>query len=427
MTFARARQIADAVLYEGYVLYPYRASSQKNQVRWQFGIAAPRQWCDAGGCEHAWMQTECLLELADTARVLGKIRFLHPQQRRIEEAVGGAFRAVESLDVGGTLWTTWDEAVEREVDFEQDVAADTAAPERCISFEFPGGRETEDIRNADGARVGRCVRERLPLTGAVRIGLHRATGENPADRSQLVRLSVRIENTTPWADAAAPRDEAMRASFVGLHTLLAVSRGAFISLIDPPDWANAAAAQCANVRTWPVLTGDTGARDVVLSSPIILYDHPQIAPESPGDLYDATEIDEILTLRTMTLTEAEQREARATDPRAAAIIDRANNMPQEMLDKLHGAIRYLRGAPAPHPDLPPGGGKEPLLETMAPWWDPAADESVSPDSDCVEVNGVAIAKGSRVRLRPGARRAALRPRRSLRPPDVRCTKRGPAA
>jgi hypothetical protein len=351
--------------------------------------------------QHAWMQTECLLELADTARVLGKIRFLHPQQRRIEAAVGGAFRAVESLDVGGTLWTTWDEAVERDVDFEQDVAPDAAAPERCISFEFPGGRETEDIRNADGARVGRCVRERLPLAGAVRIGLHRATGENPADRSQLVKLSVRIENTTPWADAAAPRDEAMRASFVGLHTLLAVSRGAFISLIDPPDWANAAAARaptCVPGRCSPARP----VRATSCSRRRSSLDHPQIAPESPGDLYDATEIDEILTLRTMTLTEAEQREA----PRIRAL-RRSSIAPtacQEMLDKLHGAIRYLRGTPAPVLAFP-GGGTEPPLETMAAWWDPAADESVSPDSDCVEVNGVAIAKGSRVRLRPGARRA----------------------
>ena len=77
---------------------------------------------------------------------------------------------------------------------------------------------------------------------------------------------------------------------------------------------------------------------------LFLYDYPQIAPESPGDLYDATEIDEILTLRTMTLTDEEKREARATDPRAAAIIDRVDDMPPEILDRLHGAVRYLRAA-----------------------------------------------------------------------------------
>jgi hypothetical protein len=133
----------------------------------------------------------------------------------------------------------------------------------------------------------------------------------------------------------------------------------------------------------------------MLSSPIILYDHPTIAPESPGDLYDATEIDEILTLRTMALTEAEKREARATDERAAAIIDRVDSMPPELLERLHGAVRYLRGVEG----APPEEDKPELV----PWWDPGADRTVSPETDGVVVAGVTVAKGSRVRLRPGQR------------------------
>lgn len=398
MTFEHARQVADAVLYEGYVLYPYRASARKNQVRWQFGIAAPRQWSDAGGCEPAWMQTECVIEATGEVRLCGQVRFLQVQQRRVERAVdAGAetFQGVESLDVDGQLWTTWDEAVERTIDCEEFLTVGAAPVERLISFEFPGGVDSEDIRDAAGALVGRCVRERRPIAGVIR--LHGAAPSPPGGVASpgVLKVRVRVENVTPWKDLQAPRDQAMRSSFLGLHTVLAVKGGAFVSLIDPPDWARDAAAGCANIRTWPVLVGDEGDRGVMLSSPIILYDYPQIAPESPGDLYDATEIDEILTLRTMTLTEAEQREARATDPRAAAIIDRATTMPQEMLDKLHGAIRYLRGA------------TDSLQSESAapPWWDPAADASVSPDTDCIEVNGVALAKGSRVRLRPGTRRS----------------------
>jgi hypothetical protein len=125
---------------------------------------------------------------------------------------------------------------------------------------------------------------------------------------------------------------------------------------------------------------------VVLSSPIILYDHPQVAPESPGELYDATEIDEILSLRTIALTEAEKREARGTDPRAAAVIDRVDDMPPEVLDRLHGTIRYLR-------DVTGTAGQ-------TPWWDPGADPSVSPETDSVVVGGVPVSRGSRVRLRP---------------------------
>ena len=393
VTFDRARTVADAVLYEGYVLYPYRASARKNQMRWQFGIAAPRAWSEAGGCEPWWMQSECLADIAGPARLIGTARFLHAQERRIEVARGGAFRPVDSLDVDGTLWTTWDEAVERTVDFALDLGG-AAARERVIAFDFPAGRDSEEIRGGAGDPIGRCVRERQPVSGLVRIAAR------PVEGAAAAIVHVRVENVTPSDDPSSPRDAVVRASFLGLHVLLAIDGGAFVSLIDPPAWARDAAASCVNVRSWPVLVGDDGARDVVLASPIILYDYPQIAPESPGDLYDATEIDEILTLRTLTLTEEEKREARATDPRAAAIIDRVTTMPPEMLDRLHGAMRYLRAVTGPTARPTP----TPAPET-APWWDPGADASVDPETDRVEVDGVAVAKGSRVRLRPGARRA----------------------
>ena len=159
--------------------------------------------------------------------------------------------------------------------------------------------------------------------------------------------------------------------------------------------------------TWPVLAGPDDCRDLLLSSPVILYDHPEVAPESAGDLFDATEIDEILTLRTLALTDDERRQARATDRRAAELIDRLDVLPPEMLERMHGAIRYLSpsGAPAS------GAGEEvpswstPAEPGAAPWWDPGADSSVSPETDHVLVGGVKIARGSKVRMRPGTRRA----------------------
>jgi hypothetical protein len=381
MNFESARKIADAVLYEGYVLYPYRASSSKNRLRFQFGILAPRQWSNYGGCEQWWMSTECIAEAHPDAWVSGKVRFLQMQHRTVEEANGNSFRAVESLDIDGKLFASWDEGIEREVDFEFPISAE--APEREIRLEFPAALAIEPIRNLHGSVVARIVREMLALNGVIRFATL-AVGD------RLVKLTIRIENETPWPELASGRDEALRGSFIGAHTLLAIADGNFVSLTDPPDYARAAAAQCFNVRTWPVLVGESGTRDMLLSSPIILQDYPAIAPESPGDLFDGTEIDEILTLRTMTLTNEEKREARATDDRAAAIIDRADAMPPEMLDKLHGALRAI-GSPAPSTD--------------APWWDPGADSSVSPETDSVEVNGVSVRKGCRVRLCPGARRA----------------------
>jgi hydrogenase maturation protease len=123
---------------------------------------------------------------------------------------------------------------------------------------------------------------------------------------------------------------------------LSVREGEFVSLLDPPEALREAAAGCRNVGTYPVLVGDEGERGVMLSSPIILYDYPQIAPESAGELFDGTEIDEILTLRIMTLTDEEKHEMRGADERARRILERTEQLPAEQLMKMHGAMRSLR-------------------------------------------------------------------------------------
>ena len=169
-------------------------------------------------------------------------------------------------------------------------------------------------------------------------------------------------------------------------------------MTDPPEWARPAVAECRNEGGWPVLA-DPDDR-VMLSSPIILYDYPELAAESAGELYDGTEIDEILTLRTLALSDDEKAEARATDPRAAALLDRVESMDPQVMARLHGTLRPPRPAgPAEPPVLTEAG------ETAVPWWDPDADASVSPDTDSVTIGGRQIARGSLVRLRPGARRA----------------------
>lgn len=391
MTFDRALEVANAVLYEGYVLYPYRASAQKNQVRWQFGVLTPRVWSEAGAGEPWASQTETLLEPAADAVLQIKIRFLQAQAKLIEETDGAeGFRPVAALEVADALHLTWDEGVEQEIDAAFPIAALLGA-EQTVSFEIPGGREVEPISTPAEGAAGRIVRERWPLTGLLRLSAERLPGPYG-----VVKLRVRLENVTPVGDLTIERAAAVRQSLVAAHLLLATTGGGFISLLEPPEWARPAAAACENLHTWPVLVGAAGQRDLILSSPIILYDYPVIAAESAGDLFDATEIDEILTLRTMTLTEEEKRHARATDRRAAAIIDRVDLMPPEMLDRLHGSIRLLNRVT--------GTGDEAASE-LTPWWDPGADPSVSPETDSLFIGGVAVAKGSRVRLRPGQRRA----------------------
>jgi hydrogenase maturation protease len=157
----------------------------------------------------------------------------------------------------------------------------------------------------------------------------------------LFKLTTRISNDSRIVGPIG-RDEALSRSLVSAHTILEVRCGEFVSLFDPPEAFRECAQACQNVGTWPVLVGEEGQRDTMLSSPIILYDYPQIAPESPGDLFDGAEIDEILSLRIMTMTEEEKQEMRHSDARARKILERTEALPDEKFMKLHGALRGLR-------------------------------------------------------------------------------------
>jgi len=399
MNFDAARSVANTLLYEGYVLYPYRASAKKNQVRFQFGVVAPRAYAgdsDAGvsGAAEPWMtRTECLVEPGDDTDVTVAVRFLQLQARIVEERTDDGYRPVAELTSSGQRLVTWDEAVEQSVEIIISLQALVAGP-RVETFAFPPTEEIEDL--ADGS--GRVVRRRWPVSGGVVV-----TGEEIPGPYGVVRLRVDVENLSDWAadDPVGARDDALRHSLLSAHSLLGVSSGHFITMLDPPEWAKGLVAACDNRQTWPVLMGNG---DVMLSSPIILYDQPEIASESPGDLYDALEIDEILSLRTLTLTDDEKEEARATDPRAAAIIDRVDTMSAEILSRLHGALRSVEPSAANEKeldDLFTGGEPVPGKEAGVPWWDPGADSSVDPESDSILVGGVKVSKGSRVKLRPG--------------------------
>jgi hypothetical protein len=251
-------RIAEAVLYEGYMLYPYTASSVKNQKRFNFGVLSPP------GGETSEMQTECLVAATGECEIGIRVRFLQ-------------------MGDGG-------ETVERRV------LAGTGRHE----FDFDGVRGEVDA-----------------ALSPVQPGLE--------------RLTVKIRNCT-----TGPGE------MLSVHTILTVRGGEFISLMDPPVEYATAAAECRNVGTWPVLAGIEGERDTMLSSPIILYDYPQLAPESPGNLFDATEIDEILTLRILTLSEEEKAEIRAGGERAREVLERSESLGPEQLRKLHGAVRGLR-------------------------------------------------------------------------------------
>ncbi len=365
----RARAVADAVLYEGYLLYPYRGTSSKNQSRWQFGVLGPPGAADAGLGEDDTLAAEFLVDGSQALTLV--VRFLQLQHRRAErEFAHGEFEPVDELTTAAGSWLTWDEAVECELSF-----GPLAIDDRPRTLPVVADAAT-DIELLAG---GRLVRERREVRGEVTVA-----GEPDGD---LRRISVRVSNV---GKAASNKTDSIARSMIGTHIIAEVVGGEFVSLLEPPPSAAGAASRCRQHRCFPVLAGPTGTRDILLISPIILYDHPEVAEQSNTALYDCTEIDEILTLRVMTMTDEEKAQARATDPRAAQIIDQCDAMSPDAMARLHGVLRDPHALSGLVPEIPEG----------VDWWDPLADNAVRPEVDAVLVNGVRIARGSRVRLRP---------------------------
>jgi len=342
----RVEKIAEAVLYEGYMLYPYRASAVKNQQRWNFGVLCPRSYSEQQNGSEAWiMQTQCLLQGVAATRLSVKIRFLQIVDRTIGQSLNPTLQVpedttadvkiVDKLEIGDQTFVPWQEAVEREVSSPPlHPAAFSFHPP--VPFEFPAGREVEPLRDDGGRIAGVIIREWKALSGLLDI-------YSEPCQDDVVKVTVRICNLTSYDPSPAQvRADALMHSLVSVHTMLVVENGQFVSLLDPPEDLKQLASECHNVGTWPVLVGEEVDGDTMLSSPIILYDYPQIAPESPGSLFDGTEIDEILSLRILTMTDEEKREMRQSDQRARQILERTENMPPEQFMKMHGALRSVQ-------------------------------------------------------------------------------------
>jgi hypothetical protein len=300
-------RVASALLYEGYVLYPYRASSVKNRERFNWGVLYPEAYSSRQtGADRCEMRTECLVAGGATAALQVKVRFLH---------------LVVRTD-GGTT-PPWQEAHEREVTASVGAIGELVASPRLTRFSFPAHDQIE----------GEVRRRQERLDGDIAISAHPVA-------AGVHRVTVQVANATVWGPSeGVARNEVLPYCLASAHTILRVEGGEFVSLLDPPAELREPAAGCRNLGTWPVLAGDEGARDTMLSSPIIVYDYPRIAPESAGDLFDATEIDEILSLRILTLTDEEKREIRETDERARLLLERTESLAAEQLMRLHGTLR----------------------------------------------------------------------------------------
>jgi hypothetical protein len=377
-------KIVNAVLYEGYILYPYRASSKKNRQRFTFGRIYPEEYSVAQKrAEPCAMQTEVLVRAQSPDAALNiSVRFLHPvarevgllEQRIPEMPTTGepTFQLVNEQLIGEKLCQTWQESVERMVELAPLSLRDAAS--NTTEFHFDSSRELEPIRDKEMIAAV-FVRRQQALHGAVAMAVTQID-------DQVFRVTVRILNQTPVPAAQLEdQDAIVMRTFASTHTVLHVTGGEFISLLEPPPEYASAAAACKNINTWPVLVGETDnkPRDTMLSSPIILYDYPQIAPESAGDLFDGAEIDEILTLRIMTMTDEEKREMRQVDDHARRILERTEMLPDDHLFKMHGAMRGVT--------------------------QPSNEDFFNPTKrlESTIVDGVELKAGDKVRIRPKKR------------------------
>jgi hypothetical protein len=338
-------KLLEAVLYEGFILYPYRPSV-KNTERWTFGGLYPPAFSQAQqSVESPMMQTQCLILGDGETLVETAVRFLRLIDRKVGRFAAPlsawpadddlVFAPVDSLTVGDRKFFSWQEAAEQKIMLDSVTLAELLGAPRKKSFAFPQSTVREPIPRSDGQYVGVLERRQCSLAGSVDL-----SAEQVAEG--CVRVMLRsVNETTLEASAPLDRREACLRSFVAAHAIIRVAGGELISQIDPPERWRAAVAANQNIGTWPVLIGERPDRTTMLAAPIILYDYPQIAPESPGGLFDSTEIDEVLTLRIMTLTEAEKQTMRTIDPRSRDLLDRVESIAPEALLALHGTTRDL--------------------------------------------------------------------------------------
>jgi hypothetical protein len=303
MNFDGAEKIAAAILYEGYILYPYRPTAIKNRQRWNFGTLYPRVYAEAQRPQEPFrLVAECIAVADAKASLDVRISFLQ-------------LVPMQNTDELTDPSLAWDEAVERTSEHAALRIGDliTSSLSRTLSLDGNQNLQIELSIGAEMLQDGVC------------------------------KLRLELQNASPLpSGAGAKRDEALPLSFVSAHVLLGISGGEFVSLLDPDPAYQEAVAACCNTGVFPVLVGEEPDRSMMFCSPIILYDYPKIAPESEGDFFDGTEMDEMLTLRVLTLTDAEKQEMRNGDPRARKILERTEGLTSDALLKAHGVIRGLR-------------------------------------------------------------------------------------
>ncbi len=326
---AALAKLLDSLLYEGYALYPYTPGATKNATPTPFGIVYPPAYASASPVTFDHLRLECILAAGPKANLRGTIRFLQVAGDRHE----GAERTLE-------------------------------LPAVSLKSLLEGGGEPLEFA-FEGAK---------PIMGRARM---RA---DALDEPGLTRLRVCVHNTTelPESAAAMDRGEALRSSLLSTHVVAEVEDGRFVSPLEREGPAGSAAGGCESLNTFPVLAAEDDT--AVLGAAIVLPDHPKLAPESLGNLFDNTEIEEALLLHVHALSDGEREEIARQDPAVREMVERATATTPKEIIGLHGRLAVVDPGPPPEPGHPNPGESE------------------------IVVSGQTLRKGGRVLLRPGTGR-----------------------
>jgi hypothetical protein len=329
-------ELVRSLLYEGYALYPY-TPGVKNATPTPFGIVYPPAYAEAQPAAHSMLRLEAVLRGDPDARLQGTVLFLQATGERHE-------------------------AGERSLELGPMTLAELARVPVRRTFSFPMDGEDEELRG------------RLAM---------RAELLSPA----LARVRLCVHNETEMAvdPAEASRGEALRHSLVSTHPLLEVDGGSFVSPLEREGAEGDAALVSEPVNTFPVLLGENDL--AVLGAAIVLPDHPELAPESLGSLFDNTEIEEALLLHVHALSDEEREQISSQDPAVQEMIERAASTTSEDIMNLHGRLTYTE------PDERPASTGRP--PTPPEWLDEVKGEHQ------VSAGGATVRLGDKIVLRPG--------------------------
>ncbi|MBI5030831.1 MAG: hypothetical protein HZB51_09910 [Chloroflexi bacterium] len=325
-TFELAEKIANAILYEGYMRYPSQTAASPSQRRWTYGELYPQTYRGVQqGLEACHAQTECLVMGNAQTTLDIKLRFLHLVQRGIGKFIDDPsieYVNVERLAVGDQVYCVEQEAIERECNYAH---LSLTKMMQSFGFSFSSSRSTDTLQEPGGKTLGILTQRCEALAGTIKIMT------KPLE-DHLFKLSIQVRNRTPLSADPPTHADARLTSFVSTHLLLRVTGGEFISLNNPPAEYRSMTSLCENIRSCPVLIGEPGTHNLMLGSPVVLEDYPQIALGSTNDLLPATKNGDLLKVRML------------PDEHVNQTLEQPNALPPEVFQRLNGAAHKLRPA-----------------------------------------------------------------------------------